>query len=176
MIEELTQDGGSPASSVSSGTGPGQSETYSPEEKAIQTPAALPIFEAKLSDVEKKLLDMVAIIRLLEKNVESAKTTNIEILALFVAFFTFVSIEFQLAKNFSFSQFLFFSPFFAGLLSFFTFILHITIQDKINLKNTIIIFILILMFCFVGFLSNVFLVKIENTTIQPSTKNTETTK
>lgn len=82
----------------------------------------------------------------IQKEVKEIQVRYTEILAVFVALFTFVSIEFQLIKTFNYIEFIFFSSFFAGLLIFFTLALHIIIYNKINKKALIII--LIMMACF----------------------------
>lgn len=105
-----------------------------------------------------------------ERLVES-QSRNIEILALFVALFTFVSIEFQLAKSFDFSQFLFFSPLFAALLIFFVLALHVTVNDRVNLKSVIFILFLILIF-----ITSAFFARPRNTTISPRSKNLDIEK
>lgn len=136
----------------------------------------------------KDLLDPEQIARAIEKlkeleslkdqikDLKESRIRYIEILGLFVALFTFVSIEFQLAKNFDFSQFLFFSPLFAGLLTLFVFVLHVTIHEKINLRTTILILLLILVFFAGGFLSRFFLSEIKNTSTLPQSRDLDIEK
>jgi len=67
----------------------------------------------------------------LQVKINQLQARNIEILGVFVALFTFISIEFQLARNFDFN-FILFSVFFAGLLIFFVLTLHIILHKEIN--------------------------------------------
>lgn len=110
------------------------------------------VYRQELGAVRKDLGDVKDQV----KKLEEIRISNVEILGLFVALFTFISIEFQMAKNVDFGQFIVFSPFYAGLLAFFVFVLHITIHDKINWRTTIFIFLLILIFFAGGFLSKIF--------------------
>ena len=61
-------------------------------------------------------------------------TRTVELLAIFVAFFTFVSIEFQLAKQFNYLQFLHFSLFFGGILMGFILLLDLVTTKEISIK------------------------------------------
>jgi hypothetical protein len=88
----------------------------------------------------------------LEAGLEKTKQANIEILAVFTALFTFVSIEFQLIRKFDYLQFLYFSIFFGGLLVGFTFILSFIIQKELTLKF-IFIMALVVMGIYFGFVN-----------------------
>ncbi|HUW22119.1 MAG TPA: hypothetical protein VMW41_05660 [Candidatus Bathyarchaeia archaeon] len=72
---------------------------------------------SKIDDIEKKLVT-------LQEKIDEAKRTNIETIAIFVALFTFVSIEFQLTRSFNYLEFLYFSIFFGSLLIGFFFCLN----------------------------------------------------
>ena len=82
----------------------------------------------------------------INKRIEQLQVKNIEQLAIFVAFFTFVSIEFQLGKNSDITDFIVFTSMFGGLLLGFIFVLHLILQEKIDWTKTLLIalFILIL--------------------------------
>lgn len=65
-----------------------------------------------------------------QDDIQKFQQSNIEVLAIFVAFFTFVSSEFALIKQFDFSQFLTVTPLIAAILLFFVFVLHTVIHKK----------------------------------------------
>lgn len=102
------------------------------------SPAKTSPYASKIDAIEER-------INQLNDEVEKSKRINIEVLAVFTALFTFVSIEFQLIQQFDYLNFLYLSIFFCGLLLGFVLILDLIIQEKPTVKFTITVALVITM-------------------------------
>lgn len=94
---------------------------------AIPRPKEIDLLKKELAEINDRQ-------KQLDAKLERSQSTSVEILGLFVALFTFVSIEFQLTRTFDYFEFLGISLLFAGLLSFFVLILHTIISKDLNCK------------------------------------------
>lgn len=81
-------------------------------------------------NVEKAIYDQLnPRIKDLENKINEAQSNTIQQLGIFVAFFTFISIEFQLGKSgFDFNKFWSFTAYFAGVLLTFILVMHIILN------------------------------------------------
>lgn len=86
-----------------------------------------------IKDAEDTKKDLQQVKDLLEKS----KVTNVEVLAIFVAFFTFISLEFQLIRGLNYIDFMFLSTFFSGVLILFALVIHTLLHNEWGLKVTI---------------------------------------
>ena len=68
----------------------------------------------------------------IQVQVDKLQTRSIEQLGLFVAFFTFISIEFQIIKSFDIKQFAAFTAYFAGILLLFVVIVDLLLKEIID--------------------------------------------
>jgi len=109
--------------------------------------------ESNASNNEKLINDTVELIKKFQKEITEFKNKTIEILAIFVALFTFISVEIQILKfQITFLSVFGFSVFILGALLGFIFILHLVLNEsetgiyknKITSSSFFIIFITIL--------------------------------
>lgn len=104
-----------------------ETETGTEFSGETQPSKIIDLLSKKIDSLENRQKD-------LDAKLERSQSTNIEILGLFVALFTFVSIEFQLVRTFDYFEFLGISLLFAGLLLLFVLILHTMISKDLSLK------------------------------------------
>ena len=100
--------------------------TATPERPKETLPEATPL------DIEKFRREIKEEFR---KEIDGARIRYTGVLGAFVAFFTFISIEFQLITSFNYQSFFFFSIFFAGILILFTLLLHTTLNKEYGFKT-----------------------------------------
>lgn len=105
---------------------PELSEEISGEQSEAEIRSQLYLYQQRVLGLEQKLSDT-------DKKIEQSKDKNIETLGLFVALFTFISVEFSLFRTITdFSAAVSISFIAAGLLIFFVLILHLVIISSGN--------------------------------------------
>ncbi len=90
-------------------------------------------FKAGESEIKEAIrIQLEPKIAELDDKVKEVQSNTIQQLGIFVAFFTFVSIEFKLAQNFEVKQFLTFTPLFAALLLLFVLAIHVFLRETVD--------------------------------------------
>ncbi|MFZ2152970.1 MAG: hypothetical protein WAV41_02830 [Microgenomates group bacterium] len=132
--------------------------------------------EKKSDYYEKTLKEYSRRISTVEKNItyieKNFTQKVIEIATIFIAFFTFISGEFQLIQRFNYFQFLVFSPLFAGILISFVLVLVSLIRKtELNSHNHLDLFFAFLIPMTIAIILSIFLFFLTETIFKKSDIN-----